>query len=120
MIDLHLTKFGPYRTCYTRNGRYLLFGGKLGHVAVLDCMKTTVGTELQLKESVYDVQYLHNETLFAVAQSKYAYIYDYKGTEIHCIKQHERPYRLDFLPYHYLLVSTGHSGWIKWHDVSTG
>ena len=144
MLDLHLTKFGPYRTNYTRNGRYeayaliclsagqpgltfclsmsryLLFGGKKGHVAVVDCMKTTVGTELQLKEAVYDVQYLHNETLFAVAQNKYVYIYDYKGVEIHCMKQHERPYRLDFLPYHFLLVSAGHSGWIKWHDVSTG
>jgi U3 small nucleolar RNA-associated protein 7 len=36
------------------------------------------------------------------------------------MKDHERPYRLDFLPYHYLLTSCGHSGWIKWHDISTG
>jgi U3 small nucleolar RNA-associated protein 7 len=102
------------------NFRYLLFGGQKGHVAVLDCLRTNVGTELQLKEEVHDVQYLHNETLFAVAQNKYAYIYDFKGVEIHCMTRHERPYRLDFLPYHYLLTSVGHSGWIKWHDVSTG
>jgi len=48
------------------------------------------------------------------------YIYDNKGVEIHCLKNHERPYRLDFLPYHFLLTSVGHSGWIKWQDVSTG
>lgn len=36
------------------------------------------------------------------------------------MRRHERPYRLDFLPYHYLLTTVGHSGWIKWHDVSTG
>lgn len=36
------------------------------------------------------------------------------------MRRHERPYRLNFLPYHYLLTSIGHSGWIKWHDVSTG
>jgi U3 small nucleolar RNA-associated protein 7 len=36
------------------------------------------------------------------------------------MRRHERPYRLNFLPYHYLLTSVGHSGWIKWHDVSTG
>ena len=48
------------------------------------------------------------------------YIYDYKGVEIHCMRDHERTYKLDFLPYHYLLTSVGHSGWVKWHDVSTG
>lgn len=120
MFDLHLTKFGPYKTKYSRNGRYMIFGGKKGHVAVMDCQKTTVGTELQLQESVYDVQYLHNETMFAVAQNKYVYIYDYKGVEIHCMKKHERPYALDFLPYHFLLNTAGHSGWVKWHDISTG
>lgn len=119
-IDLQLTKFGPYRVDYTRNGRFMLFGGRKGHVAVLDCLRMTVGTELQLKEEAHDVHYLHNETMFAVAQQKYTYIYDYKGVEIHCMKQHERTFRLDFLPYHYLLTSVGHSGWIKWQDISIG
>lgn len=36
------------------------------------------------------------------------------------MRQHERPYKLDYLPYHYLLTSVGHSGWIKWHDISIG
>ena len=44
---------------------YMLFAGRKGHAAVMDCQRMTVGTEMQLKETVYDVQYLHNETMFA-------------------------------------------------------
>jgi U3 small nucleolar RNA-associated protein 7 len=119
-IDLQLHNFGPYNVDYSRNGRYMIFAGRKGHVATFDCLRTTVGTELQLQEDVFDAQYLQNETLFAVAQQKYTYIYDNKGVEIHCMKRHERPYKLDYLPYHFLLTSVGHSGWIKWHDISTG
>ena len=50
----------------------------------------------------------------------FRYIYDYKGVEIHCMKRHENPLALDFLPYHFLLNSIGQSGWIKWHDISIG
>ena len=100
--------------------RFLLFSGRKGHIAMVDCMRTSITAELQLQEEVHDVQFLHNETMFAVAQNKYTYIYDQKGVEIHCMRRHERPYKLDFLPYHYLLTSIGHSGMIKWHDVSTG
>jgi U3 small nucleolar RNA-associated protein 7 len=46
-------------------------GGRRGHIAVLDCLRTRVSTEIQLQEEVHDVQYLQNETLFAVAQNKY-------------------------------------------------
>ena len=76
--------------------------------------------ELQLQEEVHDVQYLQNETLFAVAQAKYTYIYDHKGVEIHCMKRHERPVKLDYLPYHFLLTSASSNSWIKWHDISIG
>jgi U3 small nucleolar RNA-associated protein 7 len=119
-MDLQLPAFGPYSVNYTRNGRNILFAGKKGHVATMDCLRMTVGMELQLQEEVFDAQWLHNDTMFAVAQNKYTYIYDNKGMEIHCMKKHERPYKLDFLPYHFLLTSVGHSGWIKWQDVSIG
>lgn len=119
-FDLQLTSFGPYSASYSRNGRHMVIAGQRGHVATYDCLRSCVGAELHLRETVHDVHYLHNETLFAAAQNKYTYIYDSKGVEIHCMKQHERPYRLDFLPYHFLLTTVGHSGWIKWHDVSIG
>lgn len=120
IFDFQLTKFGPYNVSFSRNGRNLLFAGKRGHVATLDCLRTTVGTELQLQEDVHDACFLHNDTMFAVAQKKYTYIYDQNGVELHCLRKHDNPYKLDFLPYHYLLTSVGQSGWIKWHDISTG
>ena len=120
LFDFQLTNFGPYHVNYSRNGRSLLFGGRRGHVASIDSIRTTVGMELQLQEDVYDICYLHNETMFAVAQKKYTYIYDQNGVEIHCLRKHERPYKLDYLPYHFLLTSIGQSGYIRWQDVSTG
>jgi hypothetical protein len=54
-------------------------------------------------------QFLQNETMFAVAQKKYVYIYDKFGLELHCLRQHIDPLKLDFLRYHYLLVSAGRS-----------
>lgn len=119
-LDLQLHNFGPYSINYSRNGRYLLFAGKKGHVSMLDCQDTKIVTEFQLQEAVHDVQFLQNETLFACAQSAYTYIYDSHGVEIHSLRNHDKPYKLDYLPYHYLLVSTGHTGWIRWQDVSTG
>ncbi len=120
ILDLNLPELGPYLIKYSRNGKYQLFGGRKGHLAIVDCHNRTVKLEMQLQEALFDIQYLHDESLFAVAQKKYVYLYDTEGVEIHCMKRHERPYALDFLPQHFLLVTMGHSGWIKWHDVSTG
>ena len=128
MVDLNTAKnffdfqlrFGPYRADYSRNGRYLLFGGSKGHVAIMDSLQTQVKMEIQLQQEIHDVHFLHNETMFAVAQRKYVYIYDNRGIEIHCMKDHKQTYRLDFLPYHYLLVTGSSNGWIRWHDVSIG
>ena len=38
----------------------MLFSGRKGHVAVVDCLRTQIGAELQLQEEIHDVHYLHN------------------------------------------------------------
>ena len=98
----------------------MIIGGRKGHVATFDWQEGKLGCELHLGETVKDVTWLQNETLFAVAQKKYTYIYDQSGMELHVLKDHIEANKLDFLPYHYLLVSVGNAGYLKYQDVSTG
>ena len=120
MFNLQLPDFGPYNISYTRNGKHLLLGGSKGHVAAMDWRNQQLHCELQLRETVKDVVWLHNETMFAVAQKKYTYIYDKTGLELHCLRDHIEANRLQFLPYHFLLASVGNAGYLKYHDISTG
>ena len=75
---------------------------------------------MQLGETVRDVTWLQNETMFAVAQKKHVYIYDETGAEVHVYRKHVDVNRLEYLPYHFLLASVGNAGWLKYHDVSEG
>lgn len=119
-LDLRLNELGPYTIDFNRNGRKLLIGGKKGHVASMDWRLGKLDCELFLNETVNAVKYLHNDNYFAVAQKKYTYIYDHSGMELHRLKKHVELTLLDFLPYHFLLVSAGYSGMLRYHDVSTG
>ena len=96
---------GSYVAEYTRNGRELLLAGRKGHIATMDWRSGKLGCELQLGETVRDVRWLHNNTMFAVAQKKYVYIYDQAGVEIHCLKKHIEVTLMEFLNYHYLLAT---------------
>jgi len=40
--------------------------------------------------------------------------------ELHCLKHQINPKRIEFLPYHFLLVSVGFSGYLTYQDTSTG
>ena len=120
VFDLSLPELGPYRLAFSRSGRHMAFGGRKGHLALLDWQRLDMNCEIQVRETVRDVAFLHNETLFAVAQKQYTYIYDNRGIEIHCLKEHQRANKLEFLPYHHLLCSVGASGTLGYQDTSTG
>ena len=118
--ELTLDTYGPYTVAYTRNGRHMLLGGSKGHLAIVDWNRFSVTAEFHVRETVHDVTFLHNSSLFAAAQLKYAYIYDGSGMEVHVLRHHVQPLALDFLPHHMLLASVGNAGFLKFQDVSTG
>jgi U3 small nucleolar RNA-associated protein 7 len=117
---LNLPTHGPYQLDLTRDGRHLALAGERGHIALFDRLTSRLHCELFVPEAVRDVQFLHNHTMFAVAQKRFTYIYDSAGTELHCIRPLIDCTRLDFLPYHYLLTAVGNAGYLKYLDVSTG
>ncbi|KAG0696524.1 NUC141 domain-containing protein [Suillus ampliporus] len=111
---------GPYRSRYSRNGRHLAIVGSMGHVATFDWQTGAMHAELQLQETCRDITFLQDQSFFAVAQKKYVFIYDRDGVELHRLKAHIEPTRLEFLPYHWLLASVGNTGFLKYQDTSTG
>lgn len=89
--------------------------------------------------NLYTIRFLHDHSHYAVAQKKYVFIYDRDGVELHRLKSHIEPTRLEFLPYHWLLASIvrpssqslflpytdtppiqGNAGYLKYQDTSTG
>ena len=48
------------------------------------------------------------------------YIYDKRGLEVHCLREHEHATSLEFLRRFFLLVSVGESGILRYQDTSTG
>jgi len=114
IFDLNL-KFGPYKIDYTANGSYVLLAGEKGHISMLDWRNKNLECEFHVREKIRSVKFLHNETMFAVAQRKKLFIYDKQGIELHSLDYHVDPKFLEFLNYHFLLVSANKTGYFKFN-----
>ena len=87
---------------------------------MLDWQKHKVVCEVQVRETVKDVCFLHNNVFFAAAQRKEVYVYDKRGLEVHRMREHKDVEKLCFLPNHFLLSSIGMQGVLRYQDTSTG
>lgn len=119
IFDLTLPH-SPYGCKYDRSGRYSLLYGQRGHIALMDSHQLQLHSEFHIQERVRDSCFLHNFSLFAVAQSQHVFIYDDSGAEVHKLDEHNDPFALEFLPYHWLLASVGRQGILRYQDTSTG
>jgi U3 small nucleolar RNA-associated protein 7 len=96
---------GPYSIDFSKNGTHLLLAGEKGHIAMMDWREKNLECEIQVSEKIRTACFLNNDTMFAVAQRKKLYIYDRQGIELHNLDYHNYPKYLEYLPYHFLLVS---------------
>ncbi|KAL9318115.1 hypothetical protein ACSQ67_014632 [Phaseolus vulgaris] len=125
--DIILPELGPYTLDFTSSGRYMAVGGRKGHIGIVDMINLSLIRELQVRETVRDVVFLHNE-LFLLLHRKgnfssfiwYPYIYNREGTELHCLKEHGPVLRLQFLKNHFLLATINKFGQLRYQDVTMG
>jgi len=120
IFDLNLPSHSPYYIDYSRNGKYLLLGGEKGKISMLDWKLKNLICDFEIDNKINNIKFLQNETMFSVAQNDMLYIYDKQGIELHALDFIPSPLYLEYLPYHFLLVSALKNNYIKYLDISLG
>lgn len=117
--DLRLDN-GPIHGKYSRNGMHMLLRNDRGYLASFNAKSMNLHFEIDVNDKTYDATYLHNERFIAVAQKNNVFIYDGCGVETHCVRDNSDVFKMEYLPYHYLLVSISRKGFLRYQDMSTG
>ncbi|CAD26670.1 similarity to HYPOTHETICAL WD-REPEAT PROTEIN YER2_yeast [Encephalitozoon cuniculi GB-M1] len=111
---------GPIYAKHSRNGAYMLLRNSKGYLASFNTKSMNLQFEIDVNEKIYDATYLHNEQFIAVAQKNNVFVYDGNGIEMHCVRENSGVFKMEYLPYHYLLVAASDKGFLRYQDISTG
>ncbi|TFK19018.1 WD repeat-containing protein 46 [Coprinopsis marcescibilis] len=127
---------GVKRMRWTRNGRHLVFiSGKGGStVSSVDWLNGNVNAQVELAgvgnggssgmggkgDGARDVCFLQDQSFWAVAQRRNVFMYDKDGVEVHKLGKIVDPMRLEFLPWHWLLVAVTNTSHLIYTDTTTG
>ena len=120
IFDLELPEYGSVNIDYTKNGKFLLMGGEKGNISIMDWKEKNLILEFNVESKINDIKFLQNDSMFAVGQNDHLYIYDNQGIELHSLDYIPSPIFLEYLPYHFLLVSALKNNRIKYLDISLG
>ena len=120
-FDLVLDKLGPYKIDFSSNGTHLALAGLRGHFATLNWKKFALTGETQLKDRCTDLKFCVDNSIVALAQRRFVYLYSKEGVEMHVLPKMANMSRLEYLQKHMLLCATSSTySTMHYMDVSTG
>ena len=120
-FDVTLDKLGPYRVTFSHNGAHMALCGLRGHLATMNWRTFNLEGETQLKDKCTDATYLVDNSMLAVAQKRFCYMYTSAGVELHVLPSFANMDKLAYLRNHMLLVgASSQYSVLGWMDVSTG
>ncbi|EZG56154.1 putative U3 small nucleolar RNA-associated protein 7 [Gregarina niphandrodes] len=118
---------GPYTLDFTDDGTHLLLAGATGEARLYDLRGRrrkagpTEVVRVACNETIRTARFCYNSACWALAQKNSLCLYDNEGVRIHDFDRSDSCTSIDYLPYHFLLVSAkGGRGFIEWRDLSTG
>ena len=104
IFDIELTTGGPYQLKYNISGRHILLAGKNGNVSSLQWRNFKLIHEQNVNEKIRDICWMMDDSMYAIAQNRFTYIYDEHGMELHRCKDFDKVQMIDYLQHHFLLT----------------
>jgi U3 small nucleolar RNA-associated protein 7 len=111
---------GPFLATYTSDGSNMLISSRQGYMAAYNTQDLNFSFEVNVAERINSIRWLHNQMYFAAAQKNTVFIYNSKGSELHCVRDLHMVRMMEFMPYHFLLACASETGNLKYLDTSIG